>query len=126
MARTDFRSIDEYVAAQPAAAQAVLARVRSAIAKALPGAEEAISYQIPAFKRGGTAVIHFAAWKQHYSVYPASAAVVAALAGALAPYQVSKGTIRFPLSQPVPATLIARIAKLRAKEVAAAKKAKAK
>lgn len=99
--------------------------MRGAIAKALPGAEESISYQIPAYKRGGTAVIYFAAWKQHWSLYPASAAVVAALGDALAPYKVSKGTIRFALSQPVPATLIARIAKLRAKEVAAAKKAKA-
>jgi uncharacterized protein YdhG (YjbR/CyaY superfamily) len=117
MARTDFKSVDEYMAAQPDATQAVLARVRAIIRKALPGAEEVISYQIPAYKLPGGIVIYFAGWKQHYSLYPASKAVVAALQKELTPYQISKGTIRFPLSKPVPARLIGRIATMRAKEI---------
>ncbi|MBI4953001.1 MAG: DUF1801 domain-containing protein [Myxococcales bacterium] len=116
MARTDFRSVDEYIATHPEAVQAVLERVRGAIRKAVPRAEEVISYQIPAYKLDGGTVIYFAGWKEHYSVYPATARVVEALADDLAPYQLSKGTIRFPLSRPVPVRLIARIAKLRAEE----------
>jgi len=63
-------------------------------------------------------------WKQHYSLYPASDALVAAFKGALTPYRVSKGTLRFPLSEPVPAKLIERIAKFQAREVARRAKAK--
>jgi uncharacterized protein YdhG (YjbR/CyaY superfamily) len=69
-------------------------------------------------------VLYFAGWKQHYSLYPATGRVVAAFKDELAPYQISKGTIRFPLSEPVPARLIGRIAKFRAKEVAEREKAK--
>jgi uncharacterized protein YdhG (YjbR/CyaY superfamily) len=116
MAKTDFKSVDDYIEAQPAGVQAVLQRVRSCIRKAVPGAEEAISYQIPAYKRDGAAVIYFAGWKQHYSIYPATTRVVEELGDELAPYKMSKGTIRFPLSEPVPVKLIARIATVRAKE----------
>lgn len=117
MAQAKFESIDAYIAAQPASAQAALEQVRAAIRKALPAAEETISYQIPAFKLAGRVVIYFAGWKKHYSVYPASAALLAAFREELGPYEANgKGTIRFPLAQPVPAGLIARIAKYRAKE----------
>ena len=125
MAKTNFRSVDDYIASQPEATQAVLERVRSIIRKALPAAEEAISYQIPAYKLPGGAVVYFAGWKQHYSLYPASAALVKAFKAELAPYELSKGTIRFPLGETVPAKLIERIAKFRAKEVAEDAEAKA-
>jgi len=118
MAKTDFKSVDEYVAAQPPAARSVLRRVRGAIRKALPGADEAISYQIPTFKRDGGYVVYFAGWKQHYSLYPASRALVEAFEQELAPYAVSKGTIRFPLSAPVPVKLIERIARFLGKQAA--------
>jgi uncharacterized protein YdhG (YjbR/CyaY superfamily) len=118
-------SVDEYIASQPEAVQGVLKRVRSAIRKAVPGAEEAISYQIPTYKLDGAAVLYFAGWKRHYSLYPASGHLVTAFKDDLAPYQISKGTIRFPLSEPVPVKLIERIAKFRAKEVAERGKAKA-
>jgi uncharacterized protein YdhG (YjbR/CyaY superfamily) len=117
MPKTNFKSAAEYIASQPEAARGILQRVRSTLRKALPGAEEVISYQIPAYKLDGAAVVYFAGWKQHYSLYPASAEVVAALKDELAPYEMSKGTIRFPLSQPIPVKLIERFAKLRAKEV---------
>ena len=71
MAKTNFRSVDDYIASQPEATQTVLKRVRSIIRKALPAAEEVISYQIPAYKSRGQAVVYFAGWKQHYSLYPA-------------------------------------------------------
>jgi len=118
MAKTDFKSVDEYIGSQPETVQGVLERVRATIRKALPGAEEVISYQIPAYKLHGRAVLYFAGWKQHYSLYPATGRVLGALQDELAPYEISKGTIRFPLDQRVPVKLIGRIAKLRAKEVA--------
>jgi uncharacterized protein YdhG (YjbR/CyaY superfamily) len=125
MAKTDLESVEAYIAAQPAATQRVLARVRSAIRKALPGAEEVISYKIPTYKLPGGTVLYFAGWKEHYSLYPAGDRLVAAFKAELAPYAVNKGTIRFPLDAPVPAKLIERIAKFRAKEVAEREKAKA-
>ena len=125
MAKTDFKSVDEYIASQPQTAQGVLERVRNTIRKALPGAEEVISSQIPTYKLHGDPVLYFAGWRQHYSLYPATDHIVAAFKDDLAPYEVNKGTIRFPLSQPVPAKLIGRIAKFRAKEVTEREKAKA-
>ena len=117
MAKTDFTSVDQYLATLPDSTQAVLARVRATIRKALPDADEVISYQIPTYKQHGTTVIYFAGWKAHFSLYPASARLVAAFKDDLAPYTISKGTIRFPLSEPVPVTLIARIAQFRLQEV---------
>jgi uncharacterized protein YdhG (YjbR/CyaY superfamily) len=116
MARTDFKSVEDYIASKPVAVRSVLRRVRSAIRKALPGAEEVISYQIPAYKLRGRAVLYLGGWKEHYSLYPATQRVVAAFLDDLAPYEVGKGTIRFPLSEPVPVKLIERIAKFRANE----------
>jgi uncharacterized protein YdhG (YjbR/CyaY superfamily) len=124
MAKTDFKSVDEYIATFPEGVQAILGRVRGAIRKALPGAEEAISYQIPTYRMHGGYVVYFAGWKQHYSLYPATGRLVAAFNDDLAPYEVSKGTIRFPLSQPVPVRLIERLAKFLAKEAPARAKAK--
>jgi uncharacterized protein YdhG (YjbR/CyaY superfamily) len=125
MAKTDFKSVDDYIATQPENAQTVLRRVRGIIRKSVPTAEEVISYQIPAYKLNGAAVLYFAGWKQHYSLYPASERLVKTFKDELAPYKVSKGTIRFPLSEPVPAKLIEGIAKFRAKEAADRADAKA-
>lgn len=116
MADHHFKTIDEYIAAQPEAAKVALTRVREAIRAAIPHAAEAISYNIPTFKLGGKSVIHFAGWKEHYSIYPASAGLVSAFAEDLAPYHVNKGTIRFPLAKPVSMELIGRLAAFRARE----------
>ena len=124
MAKTDFRSVDEYIAAQPKNVQVVLRRVRSTIRKAVPAAVEVISYQMPAYKVERRFFLCLGGWKQHYSLYPASDALIAAFKGALTPYRVSKGTLRFPLSEPVPVALIERVAKFQARE--AARRAKAK
>ncbi len=109
-------SVARYIASQPKGTRSVLTRVRRIIRRAIPGAEEAISYKIPTYKVHGRAVLYFAGWKAHYSLYPVSADLVAALGVPPGKYEITKGTIRFPLDQPVPATLIARIAKRRASE----------
>jgi uncharacterized protein YdhG (YjbR/CyaY superfamily) len=122
MANANFQSVDDYIDAQAPAVRPVLERVRRAIGKAVPDAEECISYSIPAFRFQGRILLYFAGWKEHYSIYPASDAMLAAFEGELEEYRVSKGTLRFPLDQPVPVKLIARIAKFRAQEMAAPKR----
>jgi uncharacterized protein YdhG (YjbR/CyaY superfamily) len=119
--KTNFTSVDDYIDAQADFVRPTLNRVRSILRKALPKAEEAIAYQMPVYRLDGERVIFFAGWKRHYSLYPASERLVEAFRGELARYEVSKGTIRFPLEEPVPAKLIERIAKFRGKEVSAAK-----
>lgn len=124
MAKTDFKTVDQYIAAQPQVVQAALRQVREIVRKAIPDAEEGISYQIPVYKLGAERVLFFAGWKEHFSLYPVTSPLLEEFEEELAPYEVSKGTIRFPLARPVPAKLIGRIAKFRAKEIAAAAKAK--
>ena len=124
MQRKRTSTIDEYIAMQPAATQIVLERVRAAIGKAVPDAEECISYQIPAFKLHGRALLYFAGWTEHYSMYPASDAMVAEFPEEIEQYRVSKGTLKFSLTKPVPVKLIGRIARFRAKEMGERKQAK--
>jgi uncharacterized protein YdhG (YjbR/CyaY superfamily) len=120
MPKAAFNSVDDYIAAQPVAVQLILERVRRTIRKAVPEAEEVISYQMPTFKLYGLPVLYLAGWKQHYSLYPVTGNLITAFRDDLAPYEVNhKGTVRFPLSQPVPLKLIERMAKFRAKEIAA-------
>jgi len=120
------KNVAEYIAGFPRSVQGLLKRVRAAIREALPGAEEMISYRIPTYKLHGRPVIYFAGFKQHYSVYPANARLVAAFKREFARYEYNnKGTIRFPLSGPVPETLIGAIARFRAKEVIDERKAAA-
>src|SRR5262245_25067359 len=126
MARIGYQSVDDYIAAQPVAAQSVLELVRTTIRKALPGATEGISYQIPIYKLDGRMVLYFAGFQRHYSIYPATARVVGTLEKELAGRLHSKATIRFPLADAVPTRLITRIAKLRAAEVAEFKAARAR
>ena len=96
MARNEINSVDEYIASKPETVQAVLRRVRAAIRKAVPEAEEVISYKIPTYKLLGRPVLYLAGWKQHYSLYPSGERLVAAFQDDLAPYDSDKGTIRFP------------------------------
>lgn len=114
----DIKSVDEYVAAQPDAAQSALRRVRSTIRKAVPKAEESISYGIPTYKLQSERLLYFAGWKKHYSLYPATKKLLMAFKGDLGNAEVVKSTLQFSLAEPVPEKLIERIAKFRAKEVA--------
>ena len=112
-------TVDEYIAAFPRNVRAMLKQVRATIKKALPGAEEVISYKIPAFKLNGRIVLYFAGWNAHYSIYPITDRLASAMKKELSPYEMSgKGTVRFPLSKPVPVKVVSGIAKFRAREVA--------
>jgi uncharacterized protein YdhG (YjbR/CyaY superfamily) len=117
MAKTSSKTVDEYIAGRPEAVRRILTRLRNIIRKAVPGAEESISYGIPTYKLRGRPVIYFAGWSKHYSLYPSGDRLVAAFKKQLAPYEINKGTIRFPLDEAVPVKLIESIAKFRAKEV---------
>jgi uncharacterized protein YdhG (YjbR/CyaY superfamily) len=114
--------IDAYIAAAPTNVRPILKRIRATIRKAAPGAEEVISYRMPAF-RGRGILLYFAAFKAHIGVFPPVRGD-AALAKALAKYQGPKGNLRFPLDEPMPYELIARIAALRVKQDAAKAPAK--
>ena len=117
MAKTSYASVDDYIAARADESREILERVRDAIRKAIPDAEETITYQMPTYKVSGVATIYFAGWKEHFSIYPATQTLLDDLGDELARYKIVKGTIRFPLSDPPPAKLIGRIAKQRANEV---------
>jgi len=112
--RTAPATIDEYIAGFPSDVRALLKKVRSTIRKAAPGAEESISYQIPAFRSNGV-LVYFAAFKKHISLYPAPRGN-AAFKKELADYAGGKGTVRFPLDRPIPFDLIRRIVRFRAEQ----------
>ena len=118
------QSIDEYIAAFSPEVQAILERIRLAIAKAAPAAQETISYRIPTFTLRG-ALVYFAAFKKHIGFYPPVRGD-AGLEKAVAPYAGEKGNLRFPLDQPIPYGLIERIVRLRVKQNLAKAAAKGK
>jgi uncharacterized protein YdhG (YjbR/CyaY superfamily) len=111
-----FTSVEQYLAAQPADVRAALDQVRAIFRRVLPPDEEAIRYQIIGFRLPDGSYLYLAGWKQHYSIYPATPGLVEALGDDLKPFKVEKGTIRFPLSKPVPTELIERIATFYANE----------
>jgi uncharacterized protein YdhG (YjbR/CyaY superfamily) len=118
------KSIDEYIAAFSPEVQAILERVRLTIGNAAPGAQETISYRIPAFTLSG-ALVYFAAFKNHIGFYPPVKGD-ARLEKAISGYAGEKGNLRFPLDRPIPYSLIARIVKLRVKQNLAKAAAKGK
>ncbi|HEV3195060.1 MAG TPA: DUF1801 domain-containing protein [Candidatus Cybelea sp.] len=118
MTKTIFKSVDEYIAAQPESARRILERVRRTIRESAPAAQETISYNMPAYKLDDVSLLHFAGWKAHYSLYATTDSVLAAFEDDLRRYKLEKGTIRIPLSEPVPTKLIARITRFREREIA--------
>ena len=110
------QTIAAYIADEPAPVRTVLRQVRAAIRKALPRAEEGISYRIPVYKVDGRMVLYFAAFKDHYSIYPATARLIRELGPKLGDRLHNKATIRFSYDEKVPTALITRIARLRAAE----------
>jgi uncharacterized protein YdhG (YjbR/CyaY superfamily) len=116
-------SIDEYIATFPPDIQEILQKIRATIARAVPKAQEKISYRIPAFALDGD-VIYFAAFKKHIGVYPPVRDPK--LKKELARYAGPKGNLQFPLAERIPYALIGRIAKVRAQENAARAAAKPK
>jgi uncharacterized protein YdhG (YjbR/CyaY superfamily) len=116
-------SIDEYIATFPPDIQEILQKIRATVARAVPKAQEKISYRIPAFALDGD-VIYFAAFKKHIGVYPPVRDPK--LKKELARYARPKGNLQFPLAERIPYALIGRIAKVRAQENAARAAAKPK
>ncbi len=113
-------SVDAYLAALPADRRAALAELRRTVTAAAPDATETIAYQMPALRsHGGQFLVSYAAYKHHYSLFPASDAVVEALGDEVAPYLAGKGTLRFPADQPIPTDTITKIVKVRLQELAA-------
>ncbi|CUS04339.2 conserved protein of unknown function [Candidatus Promineifilum breve] len=117
-------TIDAYIANYPEDVQAILQQIRRTIHAAAPEATEAISYQIPTFKLHGN-LVHFAAFKNHIGFYPAPTGV-AEFESELAVYKQGKGSVQFPLDQPMPLALITRIVEFRVGEARAAAEAKGK
>jgi len=101
--------IDDYIADFPSDVQLLLEKVRTAIRKAAPQAEEAIKYQMPTFVLNGN-LIHFAGYKNHIGLYPGSKPIEE-FKDELSRYETSKGTVRFPLDKPIPVGLISKITK---------------
>ncbi len=114
-------SVDEYITGLTDEQRVAVQALRETIAAAAPMATETIAYQMPAFRsHGGQFLVSFAAYKKHYSLFPASGAVVEALGHELTPYLAGKGTIRFPADRPIPIDLVRRVIEVRVAENAAA------
>src|SRR6185436_5226124 len=107
-------SVDEYIDVAEPKAKKALKDIRKTIKSAAPKAEEVISYQIPGYKYHGM-LVFFAAWKNHISLYPAPWKAES-LKEEMAAYEGSKGTIKFPIDEPMPLTLIKKMVKYRMKE----------
>lgn len=108
-------TIDQYLAAQSPTIQKILERVRQTIQAGAPEATEMINYGIPTFKINHKNLVHFAVFKKHVGFYPAPSGITA-FAKELAPYKSAKGSVQFPLDQPIPYELIKKIVKFRVKE----------
>ena len=118
------KTIDEYIAGFPPDVQEILQKIRQTIRKAAPGAEETISYQMPTFKLKGN-LVYFAGFKNHIGFYPVPTGIDK-FKKELAAYKQGKGSIQFPLDQPIPYSLISKIVKFRVKENLARAAAKSK
>jgi uncharacterized protein YdhG (YjbR/CyaY superfamily) len=115
-------TIDEYIAGFPEEIQEILEKIRITIRQAAPGAEEAIKYRMPTFTLKGN-LVHFAAFKKHIGFYPVPTGIEA-FKEELSAYKRAKGSVQFPLDQPIPYDLISRIVTFRVRENLARTEAK--
>ncbi len=106
-------TVDEYLAAAPEPQRSTLTRLRSDLRALLPEAVETISYGMPAFKQGGKAIAGYAYFKAHCSYFPHSGTVLPAIGDDLAGYEWTKGTLKFPVDQPLPVTLLRSLVETR-------------
>lgn len=118
------KEIDDYIAQFPADVQAILQELRATIQQAAPDAQEAFSYQMPTFKLNGN-LVHFAAYKNHIGFYPTPTGIEA-FKTELSVYEGAKGSVKFPIDQPLPLDLISRIVHFRVAENRAKAAAKSK
>ncbi len=115
MKATAATTIKEYIKTAPKSVQPTLTKIYDTIKKTAPGAVESISYQMPAFKLNGKPLVYFAAWEHHIGFY-ATPSGNAAFKKELAKYKGAKGSVQFPLDEPIPFTLIERMVKYKVKE----------
>ncbi len=115
MASRSANSIDEYIAGFPAETQKLLEELRALIRASAPGATETISYAVPTFDLNGRHLVHFAGFKNHIGFYPVPSGIEA-FREELKPYKQGKGSVQFPLGQPMPTDLIRRIVEFRVDE----------
>src|SRR5512136_530261 len=106
--RSAFKTMDEYIGKFPKDVRDILEELRRVIRESAPGAEETISYGMPAFKLNGKALVFFAAWKNHIGFYPIPSAIEA-FKKELSPFKQAKGSVQFPLDRPIPFDLVRRI-----------------
>ena len=118
------KDIDTYISLQPEQARVALEKLRHTIQSVAPGAEETISYGMPAFRFHGM-LVYFAAFNNHYSLFPANAGLIEEFKDELKKYTTSKGTIQFPFDKPLPVTLVKKIVKIRVQQNLDKAKAKA-
>ena len=116
------KNIDEYIAGFPRDLQQVLKQIRTTIKKVAPDAEEAIKYQVPTFVLNEN-LVHFAAFKNHIGFYPTPSSIEA-FKDELFQYESAKGSVQFPIDEPMPLSLIGKIVKFRVKEARARSTAK--
>ncbi len=114
--KTKPKTIDAYLAAVSDDKRVALEKLRKAIKAAAPGAEECISYSLPAFRLDGKLLVGFGASANHCSFYPMSGSTVSRLKAELKKYETSKGTIRFQADRPLPATLVRKVVRARIAE----------
>ncbi len=119
---TNKNETDKYISGFPKETQKILRQLRAAILEAAPGAEEVISYKMPAYKLNGM-LVGFAAYEGHIGFYPTPSGIEA-FKKELSPYKGAKGSVQFPREKPLPLALIAKIVKFRMKENLARPKAK--
>lgn len=112
MAKTNFQSIDEYIAACPEQSQTYVQKIREVIRSAAPKAKEKISYQIACFELNGKNLVHFAGWRSHVPMYPIPAGAKE-FTKEISKYADGKGTVKFPLDKPLPLKLIRQVVKFR-------------
>jgi uncharacterized protein YdhG (YjbR/CyaY superfamily) len=122
--RAAIESIDAYITGFPAPVQRQLRELRATTRAAAPEAEEVISYQMPTFRLHGN-LVHFAAYTGHIGFYPAPRGI-AAFQERLSRYKGAKGSVQFPLGEPLPLELIAEIVRFRVAENSVAAELKAK
>lgn len=109
-------TIDEYIAGYPPDVQRTLSEIRTIIKKAVPDAEETISYAMPTFKIDGVSLVHFACFKSHIGLYPAPTGVEPFKSDFVG-FKTGKGSVQFPLDKPVPLELISGIVQFRLKQI---------